>query len=293
MTEAFTESAAVLPGAALCQGDVFVFLDENQHLDKWQRAGVVVTADCDLANNKHAGIVSYVPVLPLKEYLAHRLLPRYAEDQRQRHLKSLTGRIRELEQGRGAGPGLSSRAIEAWAAQADGAAELIEHFGPLPAETQRLITAAVTSVQKCTAARHIDDYDEMFALLETLQPSTTKSRKTAADRLNDDILNRLRNLPGDSFFMSSLGADHTGGFVAYLRLVREIRSQQIALSYHDQSLRGVVAKRISRLRAPYVYRLTQLLAEVFAAIGLPDEYEESRAAVFEACLRPLTPAGAA
>ena len=35
--------------------------------------------------------------------------------------------------------------------------------------------------------------------------------------------------------------------------------------------RDVLARRIAQLQAPYVYRLTQLLADVFASIGLPEE----------------------
>jgi hypothetical protein len=65
-------------------------------------------------------------------------------------------------------------------------------------------------------------------------------------------------------------------YVAYLRLVREVREPEIALLATDLEKPEVSAKRISRLTSPYVYRLTQQLGDVFASIGLPEDYERNR-----------------
>lgn len=56
---------ATLP---LRQGDVLEWLGDR--MDPWRRFAIIVTADCDLAHQKHAGLLACVPVLAHDEYLA-------------------------------------------------------------------------------------------------------------------------------------------------------------------------------------------------------------------------------
>jgi hypothetical protein len=219
--------------------------------------------------------------------LTQRLLPRYAEDARERKIKSLLELVADLENRSQRPARMSRRAVESWVAQPNCNTEMKNHFGPLSAGQESRMADLVSAVQICARALDAGSYDDLIATLAELFPPTKKS--TPEQRLADEIRNRLRNLPGDSFFMSSIGVPDGGGFVAYLRLVREIRIDQIARTYYDKQARGVAAHRVSRLRAPYVYRLTQQLAEVFASIGLPEEYEDSRFEKFESCLQAITP----
>lgn len=283
----FTECTEVGAGDPLRQGDVFIFVDDGHEQDLWRWGGIVVTADCDLANNKHGGIVSYVPVLPLRDYLMQRLLPKYAEDVRQRRFKAPLDLIADMENDSRRSSRISRRAVESWVAQPNCHAEMMEHFKPANADRERRLEDLVNAIQICGRALDSSSYEEIVAVLAELHPPTKKS--TPEQRLVEEIRNRLRNLPGDSFFMSSIGSDDEGGFVAYLRLVREIRMDQVATNYYDRQVRSVAAHRVSRLRAPYVYRLTQQLAEVFASIGLPEEYENSRTERFESCLQMIAP----
>jgi hypothetical protein len=87
----------------------------------------------------------------------------------------------------------------------------------------------------------------------------------------------MEKLPGDALFLSCVGPGHANGYVCYLRILREIRQHQIATKLSQRSFE-MIADRIARLRPPYVYRLTQQLADVFAAIALPKEYEDTRRA---------------
>ncbi|BAK36319.1 hypothetical protein MLP_33050 [Microlunatus phosphovorus NM-1] len=58
-----------------------------------------------------------------------------------------------------------------------------------------------------------------------------------------------------------------------IRNLREIAEDEIAIKATQQAR---PSKRIARLSSPYRYRLTQQLGDVFAAIGLPEEYERRR-----------------
>jgi hypothetical protein len=284
MSEVFAECTSVPDGTALRQGDVFVFRDSDENHEIWQQFGIVVTADCDLANNKHHGILSYVPVLPLRDYLARVTVPRLASDQRARSLQRMSDAIKQAEDSRGVADGLSTRAIEEFATMRDGAQELIAHLDQVSSDQRDRISEAIAEVAACDRLSALSSYADMFSALVKIYKPTR--RKTAEELLAADLRNRLSNLPGDAFFIGTLDDSRRGGYVAYLRLVRELRNHQVCTTYFKRYGRGILAERISRLEAPYLYRLTQLLAEVFASIGLPEEYESARDEVIETNLLP-------
>jgi len=286
--EVFSECISVPDGTDLQQGDVFAFHKEDEGGDPWRQIGIVVTADCDLANDKHRGILSYVPVLSLRGYLAQITMPKIAVDQRSRSLRRLSEVVKQVETIRGHTVGLSDRAMEEFATMEDGPAELAAYFDPIPADQFNQIEVAISEIKVCDRVSALSSYEDIFsALVQIFRPS---KRKTAEEILTAELRNRLNNLPGDAFFISSLGDARRDGYVAYLRLVRELRATQVCTAYIRRHGRGISAERISRLRAPYLYRLTQLLAEVFASIGLPEEYESAREEVFESSLA-ATPSG--
>jgi hypothetical protein len=94
--------------------------------------------------------------------------------------------------------------------------------------------------------------------------------------LAEENLERVKFLPGDALFLHSLGAGLTSGYVVYLRRITNVNDDQVAVRAHELDDPDRIARRISRLASPYVYRLTQQLGQVFSAIGLPGPYEESR-----------------
>jgi hypothetical protein len=254
-----------------------MFHDDVDDLGALQKFGIVVTADCDLANDKHFGIVSYVPVLPLSDYVTGYAVPKLVEDLYQQRLKNLEIHVREFERARGTEPGLSRWAMETWANRAGGDQELLDHFRVENARVRQLVSALMAEVQLCGEIRQMPDLRGQFEALGALFPASRN--RTSAQRVTAEVQSRLTRMPGDAFLITSLGEGYAEGYVAYLRLVRELRVHQIATSFLTANSRDVLAERVARLDAPYVYRLTQLLADVFASIGLPEEYERVRAAV--------------
>lgn len=96
-----------------------------------------------------------------------------------------------------------------------------------------------------------------------------KARGDIWVRYTDKLLN---STPGDLFFLNELAPGVAGGFVVYLRRLSEIQDGEIAVTPIEARERQAV--RVSRLAAPFRYRLTQKLASVFSDIGLPTEYEK-------------------
>src|SRR5206468_2377213 len=55
------------------QGDIVQW---EQQDSPWKSVAVIVTADCDIAQKKHAGILSYVPIVTLVDYWRLITLPK-------------------------------------------------------------------------------------------------------------------------------------------------------------------------------------------------------------------------
>ena len=62
------------------------------------------------------------------------------------------------------------------------------------------------------------------------------------------------------------------GEIAWLRHIWQVPLSDIAIKTSEVSSRS--GERIARLDSPYRYRLTQLMAQVFSDIGLPDARDQ-------------------
>jgi hypothetical protein len=262
------------PSSSLAQGDVFEWLQPSE--DAWQRHGIVVTADCDIAHHKHSGILSYVPLLTAKDYIAAfylpkqnaKILPRVDDE-----VVRLIHRLQSTNLPLYPSPVTREVAI-GWVDQADGksVADDLNATGP---EREKLmaIVAARGKLIACQASPDIDAHISAICLArEVMQGVKANDSKT---KIWKEVQSYLKELPGDALFIRSLTEQHTTGFVACLRFVRELKQSAVAIKAAALTS-GAQARRIGRLRAPYVYRLTQMLGSVFSSIGLPDAYEASR-----------------
>jgi hypothetical protein len=258
------------------QGDVFEWLG-NDSADPWTKFGVVVTADCDIVHAKHRGVLSYVPLLELRDYLALFHLPaklqRGAAPIREQLVKVI--RMLQAECAPEFSVPLSEEAALRWVAAltVEGVAKELGVPPERNLDDFRALAADFALVQTAIAA---GTFDQLFAGLVQVRKRRAKGNDDVHASIWKDIEDHISRLPGDAFFISSLTSHQYAGYVAYLRLVREIDQEHIAIRQTDLRASSVRAKRIAALNSPYIYRLTQSLAAVFADIGLPSEYEDAR-----------------
>jgi hypothetical protein len=168
---------------------------------------------------------------------------------------------------------LSDAAAEAWVlrtAPTDIAAEL-----SLTGEDADKFIELATLRRDLAEAVERGDFKRLADTLIRIRGRTTAVEK-ASDGFWAEVEAHFRDLPGDAFFIGTVGEGQRAGYVAYLRMVREIRQPEIAIRFSDTRGETARARRIARLTPPYVHRLTQQLGDVFAAIGLPTEYEDRR-----------------
>lgn len=280
----FSECEPALDDRPLRQGDVFRFHDADD--DAWQRLGVIVTGDCDIARNKHAGRLTYVPILSAHSYLSIFWLPRRLDALGGRLGERLVPMMRKIQQAnlpQFTAP-LSAERAQSWTIEkgpASVADALLLGDGP---DRDAFLKFAAAFVEVATANERSFGEQCRAVCSGYCALGTAKDGASALGRFEGELENYLANLPGDALFLSCLTQEHVDGYVCYLRVLRDVADDDIAVT-QSQAAKGTRASRIAHLTSPYLYRLTQQLAEVFASIGLPDEYEQSRSGYAATILR--------
>lgn len=239
---------AVLPHARIHQGDLIRFNDTDNDLE---RLAVVVTADCDLAHNKHARLLTLVPVVSARTILEHYLIP---DDCEKRRL--------DIER---YALNLSSASTDATAVRYAS----LEQFELPPGHPGREPFCIARDF--LLHRLHAISYSSYQSLFNAMQ-----SKGKTADAFNQQLRSR-----GDLLILPESEQIPIRGHVAWIRRLRQIHYTDVALRTSDLSTK--TAERIGRLDSPYRYRLTQLIGQVFADIGLPDGTDSIDAALTEAC----------
>lgn len=237
--------------STLSQGDVIVW-DETQ--DFQSKAAVVVTADCDLAKSKHWGRITVVPLVPVGYYLEEVYLPKQLA-LLEEELATLFAK--EVHQ-----------ALDVSTSPPSGdALESLVSLDVLPPalsisergkQAHALLRHARGLTKSITSAQALD---------EALRLRSPGVKALSASR----IRTFLEKPPGDCMVLPQLPGLVPGLHIAFLRALREVRDGDIATKTSEVAPNR--AKRIGRLVPVLRYRLTQMLAQVFSDIGLPDDYE--------------------
>lgn len=226
----------VLPGARLHQGDLIKFEGETTPLRK---AGIVVTADCDLENKKHAKLVTLVPVVTVRDLLENYLLPEDCEKKRSE--------------------------IETYAFRNFGIASFQEPETMKALLAEKIATpSALGNEAAMIAAKVVTEQITSLSVSEykSLMEAMNKTPKKAED------LTRQIGDRGDLMILPDPSKLGISGNIAWVRHIWQSSLSSIALRTSEISSKP--GERIARLDSPYRYRLTQLMAQVFSDIGLPN-----------------------
>ena len=273
----FSECSEATDDLPIRQGDIFEWIGQPAEPDPWEALGVVITADCDIAFQKHRGLLSYAPILSLPDYLRlfyfPELLARRLGDLEQEVMKAIHVQQSGLP---GFPEKLSPEAALPWLRRTT-PDQVADTFAVTDPESRAAFLRILEEYALVAGARDREMFSDQFDAIVRFAMRKGLSLTKARLELIGTIRSKLTSLPGDCMFIGQITATHTEGHIAYLRFVREIRQADIAIRQSDLTqIPSPSARRISRLLSPFVYRLTQQVAEVFSAIGLPTAYEEDR-----------------
>jgi hypothetical protein len=242
----------VLPDEPLQQGDVILWPHASGFLET---SGIVVTADCDLARAKHWGRISVVPVFAVHTYVEELLAPKILTKHQPRlmqHFGKAIGNL--LANQSGEAPSLD--ALE----QLLGAAHL-----PVSLAADGQISAIHQIL------RQLGGWQKYESNLECLSSTFAILNLGGNEGMQNNIRSALVTLPGDVMPIPHFSGLPFDVSVAWLRVVREIPEKGIVRKMSDMAAASGI--RVGRLSPVVRYRLTQMLAQVFSDIGLPEHHE--------------------
>jgi hypothetical protein len=240
--------------------------------------GVVITADCDIAQEKAGGRYNWVEILPMRTYIegpwATEQLRRLAKKRSKQVLDHLAGHIRRNL------PGISP----------------ITHGSLI----EWLRTKSPEEVIKSVSGAIPGPGDKQLRDLEIFNLATaTNGAQGAFERLRsawdlagtsqedqrNQIGNALKDGGGfqDYFVLPELPNMDGVGFVAVLRSMGTIMSHELFLTERDARIAGQSSEfhRLGRLSDGVRFSITQKLAFLFSRIGMPTTYESACEAACE------------
>lgn len=271
--EEFSEYVELLGDEPLAQGDVIRAIGNGG--DLWLGLLIVVTADCDLAHHKHGGTISCVPVLEASEYANLFLIAPDMLRIKDRLVERLSG---EFHAAQAAASGdeqytpLTPKRVAEWVSEADD--ETIQRtFTELNLAKATPLIAALRQIADPAAVTHAQSLEVLAAAKHAV--GDHKSLLEAQKSIHKNFTSQFSKLPGDAMFLHRLAVDLNEGYVAYLRRIVDVQETNVAVNVPEMEA-GRGYERVARLTSPYIYGLTQKLANVFSSIGLPDEYELAR-----------------
>lgn len=270
---ALPEWVDVGAGAPLRQGDVIKSLTSDD--DLWHEILLVITADCDLANSKHGGSLTCVPILDHADYL----LTFRHEKLRELLATKLTDRITEVHARDSAAssrpsPYISSERLRAWVEETDtrDIIRILQISDDNASDLATLVTALKSLVTE--TPNNVADSVRVLGQAK-LATGEVKDLERAHTWCRNEYSQVIKSLPGDSVFLNELSPAHARGYIIYLRRVVEVNDSAVV-----QSTSRIPSEarylRISRLRSPYIYAISQQFGSVFSAVGLPQSHTDLR-----------------
>lgn len=247
---------------------------------------IVVTADCDIANEKFgdAGLVCVQLTL-----LADHVLGEHARTSVQRQLRKRFVKVAEWINQRWLqkspeNVALSYERVQAWVLRSEP-----EEIG---AELGESVDEKSFLKLECTALRTatrlienpVDRYSGIDAMCALRTKTSTRSEqlKTLFGSLNP------KDLPLDMFYVSGVPGEPDVGFIAKLRALSFIPFDRSFTSLDAAKDVENSFVRVGRLTPTFRHALAQQFGMLFSRIGMPKEYEVDRDAAFVLIAEQIT-----
>ena len=245
----------------LRQGDILYFYNKGED----EKFGIIVTGDCDIAQHKCRGRISYCTITTAKYYIATELLLDFCILPEINKLKeNVLREVCKLLNAEKSNSFLSTLL------------DLEEDYLREQITDKKLIKKIILLKNMCNKTNFsLIDYKNLFQLNNNRDLDEDKLKK-----VKDKILSKLNSLPGDKYYISELPDQNDNfGYVVHLRYINIIPEEDIKKQNN--------LYRIGHLEAPYLYKLTQKLGAVFSDIGEPEEFEKNRTEINNYLIKEL------
>lgn len=243
------EDCAIYTGTdSLSQGIILKFPKNSEE----ERYGIIITGDCDIAQDKYGKFLSYCYIESLKSYFYTKFIPRQCKQMKCSEPKNVFDPVRKINP------------------------ELVELSDDVLIRKVFYDTDSINTDDKLKT--------KIENIKAVLDESNHNFETYARLRNNKAALGEFSQLPKDKFYINDIkdpSESESFGFIVNLRRIREITADEITV--HFDAVRGQLPDCfiISKLKSPHKEKLTQQLAIMFASIGDPEELEQDRKMFFK------------
>lgn len=252
------------------QGDIIRQL--NPKNGQTERLGIVITADCDIAQRKAGGRYTWLEIVSMTVYVegpwAQEQLRKLSEKRSKGMLEYLNGQIRKRDPGLTA---LTHEKLALWLRSKSAEEILANATGRSPAADDKQLR----NLQAFALAVSSDETQTAFSRLKGAWTLYGTDEKTQQDNVRD----AFKDSGGfqDYFVLPELPRQSGLGFVVMLRSMWTIMASDLYLTEQDARIndRPDAFHRLGRLNDGIRFSITQKLAFLFSRIGMPTTFESA------------------
>lgn len=252
------------------QGDIIRKL--NPKTGEAEKLGIVITADCDIAQGKAGERYNWLEIVPMAAYIegpwAQEQLRKLSEKRSKAICEYLSGQIRKLQPGLAA---LTHESLVQWLHSTTAEEILASTTGQAPAADGK----PLRDLQGFALTVCADANQSAFNRLKTAWTLFGIEEK----RQQENVRNALTDGGGfqDYFVLPELPRQAGIGFVVMLRSVWTIMASDLYLTGQDARIHDCphAFHRLGRLSDGIRFSITQKLAFLFSRIGMPETFESA------------------
>lgn len=262
----------IVPGVGLRQGDL-LDLSRAENIPYGARLGVIVTADCDLAQDKHYGQILLCPIVPASTYYQHIWCAKRLDGFREKTLKRLRKEFDELSARGVLNSPLSDDAISAICESEVAIRVSLQELGLACGKIEEL-ARAVASLELCAG---------VDGPLISLVAATAYSQKKEVAEIKKKLFSDFKaELGKDAIDVVAVHDDLTGDDIVHVVLLRapfSVAIQNVGFSGRDKSAAAIL--RIGSFAPEIKFLVTQKFGTLFSRVGMKSEIEVDRNAAID------------
>lgn len=247
--------------------------------------GVIITADCDIAQKKAGGRYTWLEILPMSSYIdglwSETLLRKLAEKRAKTICEPLNAQIRKLDSGLA---DLVPDTLFKWLKESSPEKIILDIFGTTHSPESKVfkdlkglaLTVGVDD-KKTSAFCRLKNAWDLFGTKEDAQQEIVRAAFKDGGGFQDYfVLPELPNAPGI-------------GFIVMLRSMSTVMAADLFLTEQDARINDCpdAFYRLGRLSDGVRFAITQKMAFLFSRIGMPKTFESACEAATEVMVEDL------
>lgn len=252
------------------QGDIIRKL--NPETGEAEKLGIVITADCDIAQKKAGERYTWLEIMPMAAYIdgpwAQEQLRKLAEKRSKSICEYLNSQIRKVHPGLAP---LTHDSLAQWLSSKTAEEILTTTTGKAPAEDAK----SLRELQGLALTVSADETQSAFSRLKAAWALFGTDERSQ----QDSVRNAFKDGGGfqDYFVLPELPRQNGFGFVVMLRSMWTIMAPDLYLTEQDARIHDSpdAFHRLGRLNDGIRFSIAQKLAFLFSRIGMPKTFESA------------------